>query len=407
MNKNFIGFIILIFSVLNIANAEPGGWVASGGELFQFQKNPWFVKNTTRVSYCIQIDSSTVSASSSEIESAIQNAFDYWKKELNLPKGGSGKSGVADIGTQEFVKEACEKNAKGEYKNDVRFLIGYGALSKEEVLFLKDPLKYVGVTVRTDYINESLKAKGFVFIASDKGDHAYSNPGHLVSNAWSEIKLLQYALIHEVGHIMGIPHTGSALMSEVFLDQLLHKRFSKFYLENPVQSFLNPPLVFEICGASMNGSFNSDFFKLDPSTSCLRLEGQRTQQGGTEIQWNIYSRLKKDANLVPAGVIKGSLLLDNILGAKPAIIVHLPSEQQVFNIDDRILNNFMVGPIYIEGSAKGNFIGTTSARPYELTIELRNDSITMTGLLNNKIQNVLVYSPPNLIKMLYPIQIGP
>ena len=44
--------LIIFFSQLTFA----GGWVSSGGELFSDAHNPWFVRNTKDVNYCVVVD---------------------------------------------------------------------------------------------------------------------------------------------------------------------------------------------------------------------------------------------------------------------------------------------------------------------------------------------------------------
>jgi hypothetical protein len=390
--KTFI--LILLFSTLVFA--DRGGWVSSGGELFQLNKNPWFVRNTPVAKYCVVIDKASFSASEETIRNAVSFAFQYWKNELR--QSGTPRQGFADLAGQLFELEAaCSP------QTDIRFLFGYGTLTAEEIEYLKEPTKYVGVTVRTDYDYVNLKGKGFVYISGDLGDKSYQNPGHLIPKAWENEKFLQYALMHEIGHVMGLPHTGIGLMSEVFLDQLLNKRFSKFYLETPLQSYLNPPMEFDVC--TMNGSFNTEFFKVDPATTCLKLVGEKTNDG--QLVWNVSSRLKVSSPAVSVGQIKGRIILDNLIGAKPSVVLQLPAEQKVFSFQDRLMNNFMLGPIFVEGAAKGVYLVNGSPRPYELHIDLRNDSLTMVGQVGGKQLPVLVYSPPSLLKMLYPIDFGP
>ena len=64
----------MIFS--SVAAADRGGWVASGGELFRFGKNPWFLKNTTTVEYCVAIDRATISASEKDVYATVNDAIE-------------------------------------------------------------------------------------------------------------------------------------------------------------------------------------------------------------------------------------------------------------------------------------------------------------------------------------------
>ena len=39
-----------------LSRGGDGGWVGMGGELIKDARNPWFVKNTAEVFYCIKIE---------------------------------------------------------------------------------------------------------------------------------------------------------------------------------------------------------------------------------------------------------------------------------------------------------------------------------------------------------------
>jgi hypothetical protein len=387
--------ILLLMSFTNVVRADHPGWVGSGGEVFRFAKNPWFVKNTKTVSYCIQVDTASVSASEQTVRDVFKEAIAYWKKELAF-QGAAIGPGFASLGTQDFVEQsACDK------ETPLRILVGHGALSKDEADWLQEPRRYIGISVRTEYDTVKMAGQGFLFISSDLGPMAYNtlpNTDHLVDKAWQQKRLLLYAFMHELGHIFGIPHTGSGLMSEVFLDQVLHKRFSKFYLENPVQSFLNPPMLFDIC--TLTGTFNATFFQVPTDTACMHFEGKNQSTGQ---DWDVYSKKTPTSDPVLAGSIHATRLVQLDVGAKPSTVIHLPAEQTVFSLAERTINTFMLGPIFNEGGAKGTFTTTTSHRPFDLQIDFRPDAVTMTGLVGGRMMPVMVYSPPSLLNQIFPI----
>lgn len=389
---------LILFSLLIAASAlaAPGGWVSSGGELFQFAKNPWFVKNTKEVKYCVVVDKNSVSASEETVREAIQIAVNYWKEEFKTST--PPKAGFADLATQNFILQNSCTDA------DIQFLIGYGSLDEEQIKYLKAPEKYVGVSVRTSYEEVQMKGSGFVFISSDRGEKAYKNEQkNLVPEAWRFPKLLQYALIHEMGHVFGIPHTGSGLMSEVFLEQLLNLRMVEFYNSNPIQSFVNPPKSFVVCQG--DGLFHTGFFQVPAANECLELQGV---QNNAEIQWAVSTKEKRNsAAWTPVGVITASLSMNAMAGMKPAVLVQLPPESKVYDLTERLLNSFMIGPVFKEGSAKGFFHTNSSRQNFDLQIELKIDSVTMTGMVGKNLQQVLSYNPPSLFTLLLPIKVGP
>jgi hypothetical protein len=383
----------LVFLPL-VAEADRGGWVSSGGELFRFGKNPWFLKNVKDVEYCVDVDSATVTASRAIVSEVVREAIVYWQNEFR-PQSTSASSGYAALGTQNFIEVPSCSSAI-----PLQFRVGVGALLPLELEHLEDPRKFVGVSIRKEYDNVDLKGAGVVYIASDKGASAYNakpNSTHLFPEAWRERKLLLYAIIHELGHVFGIPHTGSGLMSEVFLEQLLHKRFYQFYLDNPVVPFLLPPLVFESCAPF--STFNAGFFQVPADAACIRMEGS---SAGGSYEWNVFYRKAKKDPIVATGNIKASPIMQLAAAAKPASIIQLPGEQKVFSLAERQMNSFLIGPVFTETTARGIFTSISSRRPHDLQIELRPESIVMTGIVGGRMVPVFVYSPPSLINQMFP-----
>lgn len=376
------------------AMADRGGWVASGGELFRYGKNPWFLKNTKSVDYCIDLDTASVSASKTTVQEVIREAIAYWQNEFKA-QGATAGAGFAALGTQVFNEvSSCSEAVP------LQFRIGHGVLDKDELEEIQDPKRFVGVSIRKEYDTVTLAGKGIVFISSDRGPNAYTarpDSTHLFPEAWKERRLLFYALIHEMGHVFGIPHTGNGLMSEVFLEQLLHKRFVQFYLDNPVAPFLLAPLTMESCLPF--SSFNAGFFQIPTDAVCLRLEGKSI---GANYEWSVFYREKLGAPLNPAGTLKASPLMQLLASAKPVAIVQLPTEQKVFSLTERQMNTFMIGPVFVETTARGLYTTTTSPRPFDLQLELRPESVVMTGLVGGRMMPVFIYSPPSLITQFFP-----
>jgi len=344
------------------------------------------VKNTTSVDYCIQLDKASFSADEATVHAVVKEAFDYWKRELLQPLP-SPSVGYAQVATQTFNEVAtCAAGTP------LRFVFGWGNLTGEESKWLDDHGHFIAVSVLQAYDLEQLKGQGFVYISADIGPHSYMSfpdSGHLFPQAWQQRKLLQYAVMHELGHVFGIPHMGTGLMSEVFLDQLIHNSFYKYYVDEPLQTFITPPLEFEVC--TLNGTFNATFFQIPADTSCVRLSGKMV---GGDYQWDIYARKAGPTTTgVLAGSIHASPLSQLLMGAKPAVLIQLPPEQKVFSLQERFVNTYMVGPIFTEGTARGVFQTVSSPRPNDVQVEVRADSIVMSGIVSGHIEQVLVYRP--------------
>lgn len=370
-----------------------GGWWSSGGEVFRYAKNPWFVKNTKVVNYCVQFDEASMSTSKGIARQNIEVALEYWRQELYT--SGNPGPGQAHLGDQVFVyHELCNSE-----EIDIVFKFGYGTLSSEEVEYLKDPRQYLGVAVLQEYDFVNMKGRGFIYISSDLGPYAYNSvedTEHLIPEAWRHSKFLQYVLIHELGHVFGIPHTGVGVMSEVFLDQLLHRRFARFYLERPLEPFLRPVREFEVCRSS-TGEFNYVFFGLDYNPHCLSFEAI------SERQWRTLARKEVSSEPEEIGTIQfwGATARED--SAQPAVIVHLPPEQTVFSAAERMVNNFLIGPVFEDRGVAAAFRRQGSARNYSLYIEMKPGSMTFVGEIGGRLVPVLTYVPPSLLQRIFPL----
>ena len=390
---SIISFFVLSFFA-NVTLAQ-GGWISSGGELFKNGKNPWFVKNTTVVNYCIHLDESTFSTSKQDVQKAIQAGFQYWKNEFSKSVSAFTTDGVITLATQDFIERPCAGVAgkREEPAIDIEFLFGHGTLTAKQIAYLVNPKKYIGVTVRTDYDVVNLKAKGFVFISSDIGTESYENAGNLIEKAWTHPKILQYAILHELGHVFGIPHTGSGLMSEVFLDQILNKNLFENYEKAPVESFLRPNEEVEVCDVPAKSL--SWFAATDKK--CIGFSSPF--MFGT---WKVFA--KKDANSAKEeiGEIRGisPVLFDH--RGKPVSILQITDEQAVFTPKETLFRSFMYGPFTTETGLMGTFTPTSRAASKSVYINMTPTSITIQGVgAQSKVEPVFIFNSPLSALMLF------
>jgi hypothetical protein len=379
--------IILLLLILVSASAsasQGGGWHSSGGELFGDEKNPWFVSNTTEVKYCVKVDTASVNASPDTVRRLIADAFQYWKGEfsrsIQLPKGH-----VA-IATQNFSEVDCALKIA-----DIDFLIGYGTLDSDQVGHLVDPSKYVGVTVRTDYDTVNLRGKGFVYIASDFGPHSYMTADlrkyTLLPDAWKKEPLLFYAILHELGHVFGLPHTGSGLMSEVFLEQLLNLNIYEAFLKEPVESFFFPNRYLDSC-ALLTGE-QKVWFGADLDTRCLRLEMANAYGGPITV----YA---KGASPTAAWKRVGQFTKNEVnlfdIRHHPAVLLALPDDQKVFTPQQADFRSFMVGGMFYEAGADASYLADGSPIPHTAYLSLTPMSLHATGVIKGQAKTVFNYN---------------
>lgn len=401
----FVCLLLTLISVSHLpqtASSKSGGggdhgWTGSGGELFEFDKNPWFVRNTDTVFYCPIHDQASTTATTEVFKKAFGQALTFWQIEFARSQTGNPSAGFAKIGDQKWVEDCS--------KADLEIKFGHGTLNEDEIKFLKIPQKYVGITVRKQYDFISLKGKGIIYISSDKGPHAYENKdGRLISEAWQSEKLLQYALQHELGHVFGVSHMGTGLMSETFLDQLLSKRMASFFDKEPILPFLFPASEIEVCaGLAEAGDFKHAFFNADPSAKCMKLTLDANSTQSSTLIWKVSIKKTTEGEYEQIGQMRATTPTARQFAMKPAVLVQLPSEQKVFEIKEHPFSSFMIGPLFQETSYEGFYTQTGNPRPHPVFIDLKPDAITVTGSLNNGLKPVFIYTSPTLRRLIIPI----
>ncbi len=395
--KFFLGIIFLAVNAI----AEPGGWVSSGGEIFKFAKNPWFVKNTTNVNYCVQFSASEFSISEKDVLPLIQESIAYWKSELDgsRPPGMGSPSGLGSeffaLATQKFVYQtSCGPTV------DLEFKFGYKTLDPNEVKELKDPTKFLGVTIRKEYDETNLKGRGVIYISGDTGPFSYQKGSpDIVAEAWKYPKLLKYVITHELGHVFGIPHSGSGLMSEVFLDQLLLKKVAALHVREPFLPFVKSLNSFEICPDPVmpkgSQTFLAEFFGLKNQVDCLRIEQMPNQKN--------YQVLTKKNQSSEAWKSIGTLYLDmseiTDFSLKPVVMLQLTETQTVFNPS---FNQFLLGPVFQTYKMDAHFTFGSSLSPITAQVDLSPESFVVYANHNKKLRQVIAFGNPLTFQLVRP-----
>lgn len=384
MKKSLPIALGMILSASAALAAGGEGSVISGGELFRDAKNPWFVRNLTKttytVRYCVQVDTASFSASPERVRVLVEKALAFWKDEFS--RGGGADLWIA---RQNFVESECSD------QTDLAFKFGYGTLTPANIEELKKPKRYIGVSVRTSYNPVELRGKGYIFVASDMGPNAYDNPGTLIERAWQHERLLQYALLHELGHVFGLTHSGAGLMSEVFFDQLLNKALYSIFLESPIETFFLPPSPVEVCGDPIPFSGAAKVWLGVPmDTACVRME---TDIPGT--QYRLSYRLLNSNEWKPAGVIASGRQDIFDVRDRPAVYLQLNPEQKVFPEDEADYRSFMTGPLFVDFGADALYTPTGASTAKSCRLRVTSGSLQIVGQQSGKV--IVPYNYNSLI----------
>ena len=416
-------FIISIFLSNNSFSAG-GGWGSSGGELINDLYNPWWIKNTTEVKYCIEIDQDTISAKPVKIKYIIKKAFEYWKNEFSkdIPladppelfedffkkvgtdynyKDGSNKLfHELKVGTQHFNFQECEGN------EDLVFKFGYGSLSDQDINYINDPKKFVALSVRTSYDKKLLKGKGFVFVSSDIGPNKFSGNNDLIEKPWRFDSLLFLVVLHELGHVFGLPHEGSQhqpnLMTEFYPELLITKTwhqvfdFNELKIEDYNYSFFFPPFNLEYClkdlpifGIQAFSEKTKSYFSMNEDTKCIFFDINKETK---EINVSISSGKTGSKSFI--GTIKESRF--QMTFGKMGSRLWLNDEQTVYkdikSDGGQYHVSFLMGPFSIEYQISDGYLELADGTQKPIYIQLDPFHFIAYGLIENRFKVLIISS---------------
>ncbi len=317
--------VMIITLMLSWAGLFAGDWGSSGGEFIKNRFNPWFVKdiegNYFDVNYCVAIDEQGISASKEDVLRITKIAIDYWKSEF------ASTGALTGIGMHNFVLRDCDGT------EDIKLQFGYGTLSVEQLATFsamgESFSNYVGLTIRTAYDKIMLRGRGFIYITSDIGLHAYGKNSNIPPGLFKNEGVLFEVLRHEIGHVMGLPHIASGIMAADYPENvLLH--FRDYRTIRP-STFFAPEKSYTRCGV-INGG-------------CATVIGEGNWLEGFEIKSDTSTLAGKSTKITP--------VLDAAILSFP-IKIFLSSEQKIF---ERLPNeNFLKGPPIVSFKLLANFV---------------------------------------------------
>jgi len=200
------------------------GWSSSGGGEYIIDKNnPWFMGDEP-VKWCINYGgeenfSLSLASSKIEIEKAIEDlsaqieSVNSHQGYVAFRKGNGNRWRKCSVVKQDNKwEDMCEADSNYEglvnlsekftFINnceaaDLEFNLGNYQDEKIQSLILEVGsekfLKIAGIAIRTNYSQETLRAKGFIYIAADKGNQQYKGARNLnisSKNIWNSYELL-------------------------------------------------------------------------------------------------------------------------------------------------------------------------------------------------------------------------
>lgn len=379
---------IALLSLIYPLTLKAGNSTSGGGWITGDTSNPWFLENTKQVRYCIKVDSANFGLSQDRIAELIHTSFEEWREEF---KFGRPMGTVIDqdpaiyisLMTQDFVLETSCND-----KTDIVFQ--FGVLDKDQAAYLQKPRQLVAATVRTDYDEENLRGKGYIYFTPQQGA-LRPDSDSFGDDFWSyhEGILLGRVITHELGHVFGIPHHGPnwSVMSGSYPEAII----KKWRRESDIADQHLDLEVFKFRKAEVKGScmpkehFIPKMFGLSDEWHC----GQVTVEKDVVT---VYAKRKESDNWSVAG--KASLLCNSLdcdtKRTSELIRIRVTPKQKVFPIT-RPQTIFLTGPWketrrmqavfsnYINGSTMNMFVELS---PSDFTINTidKNGRITFNAL---------------------------
>lgn len=384
MTTKTISLLVFLLTSSFVVHAKSGGWISSGGENFLDGKNPWFLHGTT-ISACLNIDEAGMELPSNEIKASLDRALAYWQAEFKKETDhlyAPGRRGFK-LGENTFSFPADLRCTGDE---SLRFIIGSGALSESEKQYLQISRKnYVGVAVRTNYDPTQLHATGFIYIASDRDLREGKLSEDIIINPWTHPKLLELALIHELGHVYGIPHMGNSIMSEIFMDLLLSRYYYKDFIKNGAESFISSEKELRYC--TLLPSATIHFFGLPVNTSCLIGIWKDANT------FQLYSQMHLEEPKLVASVLGLTVELAG-LKSRPIAYLRVTPEQQIFSPDDLNHRSLLPGPLQENYNLKGRLLNHQTLATHPVMMEVSPESVLLHSLARDQFVTIFSFDSP-------------
>lgn len=401
--RNACILALATWGILTGGSSHAGAGSSGGGLVLKDAHNPWFLENTQEVRYCIAHDTNAFSLPLEQVRHEITRALSFWKDQLQ--RGAYTKHWdlnpprALTLGTQTFVESSCDERTS--------LIFQLGSLTPQQKEMIHSIPSTIAEVVRTDYDRVNLRGSGFVYVAPDRGP-LWDEVKVVGENTWASVegKTFYFTILHELGHIFGLPDTSGEplLMRYGFVQSMVNdlpqlgSEFAKLLKEPDVtewtQSMLDMGWVSCIAGGVV-GSHEKwrervlGIPAVDKRCEQIRLLGDTLE---------IYAG-PRDDQLSLVG--SATLTFGPREHGQTLVSVWLPPEQKVFGMSPPEQTNGISRPAIFSSVATITRLGEGTYRvhatgfetPFVTELDPQNSAImpTLIGIVDGKPISNLIY----------------